>query len=294
METKEGAKRSVIETGTATNIYNYNKLVGIIIGFGPTYRPTDPQLEIGNMQKQAAEVNQAMNDVDFWLGTYKLAEDNRKNAFDQLLPTVTRVVGAAIAARLPENNIKHIKELVNKMRGRRKKPIEIIPLEPMENPQKHISVSQTSFTAQIEHFNKLIIYLAQIPKYAPQEQDLTVDGLNKLRDEMGTANDATTAADNTLYAMRRTRDELMYAKEIGLVPTALAAKQYIKAIFGATSWQYKEVSGIKFRNMKPQTVIVVPAQTYVGKSKETATTPENPTETSENPATTPENPAETQ
>ncbi|MDR1562577.1 MAG: hypothetical protein LBS54_05795 [Dysgonamonadaceae bacterium] len=279
METKERAKRSTTETGTATNIFNCNKLVGIIIGFGPTYQPPNPQLEIENMQKQAAEANQAMNDVDYWLATYKLAEDSRKSIFDKLLPTVTRVLGVAVAARLPENNINHIKELVHKMRGVRKKPIEIIPLEPGEDPQKHISVSQTSFTAQIEHLNKLIIYLAQIPKYTPSEQDLTINGLNSLRDEMGATNDATTAADRTLYAMRRTRDELMYAKEIGLVPTALAAKQYIKAIFGATSWQYKEVSGIKFRNIKTQKIIIVPAQTYVDKSKETAETPENPAET---------------
>ena len=47
---------------------------------------------------------------------------------------------------------------------------------------------------------------------------------------------------------RITRNEILYLPETGLIGVALSVKIYIKAIFGVTSPQYKQVSGLLFRN----------------------------------------------
>ena len=46
---------------------------------------------------------------------------------------------------------------------------------------------------------------------------------------------------------RISRNSVLYAENTGLVEIALEVKKYVKAIFGATSPQYKQVSGIKFK-----------------------------------------------
>ncbi|MDR1562607.1 MAG: hypothetical protein LBS54_05950 [Dysgonamonadaceae bacterium] len=262
MKSLDETRKSTAESGTATNIANYNKLIGKFIIFGPAYNPQNDLLKIPNMQEQSAKVQHSINDVDYWLAVSKIAEEKRKQVFQILLPTVTRVPAVAIALGMLESSVKHIKEIVKKMRGVRVKPI--LPTPPIEeiDPKKYISVSQTSFSEQIEHMNKLISYLEQQPKYTPAETDLKISGLNKLRDEMGATNDAAIEANNYLQEMRGIRDELMYASKTGMVDTALAAKEYVKAIFGAASWQYKEVRHIKFKNKKIQKNIVISSQTY--------------------------------
>jgi hypothetical protein len=262
MKISETKRKSTVDTGMSTNTANYNKLIGKLIIFVPAYNPQNDRLVIPNMKEQLANVQHSINDVDYWLAVSKIAEEKRKQVFQILLPTVTRVPAVAIALGLPEAAIKHIKEIVNKIRGTRIKPTP--PTPPLEDgePKKRISVSQTSFSEQIEHMNKLILYLEQQPLYKPAETDLKISGLSKLRDEMGVTNDAVIEANNYLQEMRGVRDELMYADEVGMIDTALAAKEYVKAIFGAASWQYKDVRHIRFRKKKIQKNIVVASQPF--------------------------------
>lgn len=51
-----------------------------------------------------------------------------------------------------------------------------------------------------------------------------------------------------LSNIRIARNEILYKLDTGLTDTALAVKNYIKAVFGATSPQYKQVSSLKFTN----------------------------------------------
>jgi len=43
---------------------------------------------------------------------------------------------------------------------------------------------------------------------------------------------------------------LLYTEGSGLVDVALAAKLYVKSVFGATSPQYKQISNIPFSRPK--------------------------------------------
>jgi hypothetical protein len=67
---------------------------------------------------------------------------------------------------------------------------------------------------------------------------------------MKTSNTAVINAYTTWSNARIVRNDLLYKKITGLVDVALECKNYVKSIYGATSSQYKQVSGLKFKKMK--------------------------------------------
>ena len=71
-----------------------------------------------------------------------------------------------------------------------------------------------------------------------------------LRDGMQTTNHAAVAAEISLTAARQERNRLLYAPGTGMMATGLAVKEYVKAVFGVSSQQYKEVRPISFKNQK--------------------------------------------
>jgi hypothetical protein len=56
---------------------------------------------------------------------------------------------------------------------------------------------------------------------------------------------------NTVVSNARiARDKALYAETTGVLDVAQDVKQYVKSLFGATSPQYKQVSGLKFNRPK--------------------------------------------
>ena len=86
--------------------------------------------------------------------------------------------------------------------------------------------------------------------YSPTEPDLTVTALNTLLDDMQATNSAAVKAEIPLTSSRQERDRLLYAPKTGMMATGLAVKEYVKAVFGVSSQQYKKVRQISFKNQK--------------------------------------------
>jgi 3-dehydroquinate synthase class II len=82
--------------------------------------------------------------------------------------------------------------------------------------------------------------------YTPNENDLQVTTLNSLLADLRARNKAVVAAITSLSNARIARDTLLYAANTGWYDTAQSVKQYLKSLVGATSPQYRQVSGIKF------------------------------------------------
>ena len=99
-----------------------------------------------------------------------------------------------------------------------------------------------------ENFSALIDLVSSVPSYTPNETDLSVASLATFRDNLQTANTNVTNAEVTYSNARISRNNTLYTKDTGLVDIAMDVKNYVKSIFGATSPQYKQVSGIKFTN----------------------------------------------
>jgi regulator of RNase E activity RraA len=88
--------------------------------------------------------------------------------------------------------------------------------------------------------------VSSIPSYTPNEAELTTASLTTFHASLQTANTNVINAEVTYSNARISRDNVLYAENTGLVDIASDVKKYVKAIFGATSPQYKQVSRIKF------------------------------------------------
>ena len=113
---------------------------------------------------------------------------------------------------------------------------------------KEVSSSQMSSDSRLENFDKLIQLLGSVTLYAPNEEDLKVTTLTALYNDLKTKNAAVVAATIPLSNARIARNEVLYKDLVGLHDLSLDVKTYIKSVFGATSPQYKQISGLKFTN----------------------------------------------
>jgi hypothetical protein len=240
---------SKIESGMNTYVGHFQLLIDVCAGFGTVYNPQVPALTIKALSTQLANVQTSINNVDLLMALYLVAEGTRRNKFAIVPPLSVRVQAAAIVLGLPDAILVHVKEVVRKIYGKRAKKLK--PEDKVNADGvavKHISVSQTSFNEQIEHFNQLIDLVASQSSYTPAENDLTVASLKTLLAEMREANEAVMRAVVPVTAARQERDRLIFEPKTGMIDTALTIKKYVKALFGTNSQQYKEVNHIKFKN----------------------------------------------
>jgi uncharacterized protein (DUF1810 family) len=239
---------SSVDSGINTYVGNFAKLIDKCESFGPVYSPVPGYLHIPMLRHKYGEVEITISEVDDVQARYIVAEGDRKKMFSSLPTLATRIQAAAIVLDLSGSVTVRIKEIVRKIRGKRARKIE--PDVEGEEPKKHISVSQVSFNEQIEHLNQLVSLLKSQPGYTPAEEELTIAYLEVLLNNMRAANARFIEAEVLLAAARQRRNHALYATKTGMMDTALAVKEYVKAVFGATSVEYKEVKHINFVNKK--------------------------------------------
>jgi len=87
-----------------------------------------------------------------------------------------------------------------------------------------------------------------IPQYLPNETNLTIAGLRDYHNRMEASNAAVLKAENDLSNARASRNKEFYDPQTGLVEIGKGDKLYIKAIFGPSSPEYRQVSGISFKS----------------------------------------------
>jgi len=182
------------------------------------------------------------------------AINGRDIVFSPLSKLIKRIVNAVDASSVPKQVVADVKTIARKIQGKRgsdKLPTVVDdPNTPEDESQKSISASQMSFDNRIENMDKLIQLLASQPGYAPNETDLKVTTLTTLLGDMKTKNTAVITALTPLSNARISRNTILYATGTGLVDIAGEVKKYVKSVFGGTSPQYKQVSGLKFTKVK--------------------------------------------
>jgi hypothetical protein len=112
------------------------------------------------------------------------------------------------------------------------------------------SSSQMSFDNRLDNLDKLIKLLATVPEYAPNETELSVDGLTTLYNDLSSKNFDVIYASVPLTNARIVRDQVLYTPLTGVIDISVDVKTYVKSVFGATSPQYKAISGLTLINRK--------------------------------------------
>lgn len=149
---------------------------------------------------------------------------------------------------LAVNNAKSVNK---KIQGASSKKTQIAQVDSENSTTSTgISTSQQSYDRLIDHFANLIEVLQQNNTYSPNENDLKLTSLqtklNHLQNKNTNLINAYTLYSNAMIE----RNQSLYNPLTGLVQTAKEVKQYVKSLFGATSPQYKQVSGLEFKIRK--------------------------------------------
>ncbi|MBK8951663.1 MAG: hypothetical protein IPM85_04375, partial [Chitinophagaceae bacterium] len=231
------------------NVANFEDLIAFCNGYS-TYNPTAASLSIASLGTKLTDARTALNGVIAAQTTFNNAVNVRKTAFEDLRPLATRVVNAFEACGADSEKVKDAKTINRKLQGTRATKKETAapanPGDPVP-ADNSISASQQSYDQQMEHFARLINLLTTTAAYAPNETEIN---LTSLATKLGVLQATNSGVSNAYVAWsnsRIARDSELYNPLTGLVAVAASVKKYIKSLFGSSSPQYKQVSGLQFR-----------------------------------------------
>jgi hypothetical protein len=164
----------------------------------------------------------------------------------------TRLIGSLQGAGVSEETLASCKAIKRRFHPPAKKTGNRPPLsavaegaQPEETASK--SVSQHDIDSIMANFQQLVIMATSDPMYKPNETELQTASLNTFVTLLKERNKAVAAAKTALMEANRAVDTLLYSKT-GIHGQAIAAKAYVKSLFGFSSAKYREVATIKFRN----------------------------------------------
>jgi hypothetical protein len=238
------------ETSHAKTVANFETLITNVTSFGRAYNPSREGLKLEALNTLSTAAKSVIETVNTVEAVFKNAKSARDAAFKPFNRLITRIGNALKASATTEEVDESAKSIFRKLLGQRatpKKSDEEKDAAKAEGKEivEHSS-SQMSYDNRLDNFDKLIKLLASVPEYAPNEAELKVESLITLYNDLYVKNKAIVSANATLSNARINRDRTLYTPLTGVVDISVDVKSYVKSVFGGTSPQYKEISGLTF------------------------------------------------
>lgn len=230
-------------TGHAKNVANFVTLIERITALGAAFNPSRASLALSALSTMSTEAQAVLITLDQAEPAYRLAVDAREEIFAPFSKLITRVNSAVKVSGASDEVQETVLTLVRLLQGRRAKAIKD---DDPDDDTEHKSASHMGYDERIENFYRLIQLLTSIAEYAPNEPELQLTALETLHTELVAKNTAVTQSEIPLANARIERNQILYAENTGLVDMALDVKEYVKSVFGASSPQYKAISGLRF------------------------------------------------
>jgi len=238
------------EKGHAKNVANLGTMITVASGFGTGYNPSKQSLTLPALNSLKEEAQECLKTINTHYINWSVAVDVQQQRFDGLNVLLTRVLGSVESGDASLAIRNGVKALTRKLKGTRirKQAADPSPAttESQEAKASAISTSRLSMDSRMENFEKLTQLLSEQPGYSPNEPDLQLTSLQALLADFRKSNEAVKSAQVLLSNARISRNKLFYDRETGLVKVASDVKKYVKSVFGATSPEYYQVSGIEF------------------------------------------------
>lgn len=258
-------KRSNSEVGHAKNVANLEDLFTRCGSFGPAFNPPRAELQVSSLQQKHQEAQMTLRHLFDCEVREQDATNNRKTAFKALRGLATRIINAMIACGVSPKSVEDARVIQRRITGGRtnkngtKTNLPTSEETAQDNTSESVateaestartnSTSRQSYDLLVEHLSKLNLLLQRESKYTPNEPDLQLSGLQGYEQQLRYLLTMVTTAETASEAARIRRKEVLYDETTGLVAVALQTKSYVKALFGNNSAQYKQISGIPFRN----------------------------------------------
>lgn len=234
------------ETGHARNVANLGTMIAFCVGYGGVYKPSNPVIEIPSLQNLLAQAQAALDDVQAKVAPWKNKVADRENVYLGIRPLTTQILAAFDASGAAANKVDNMKTFQRQVHGARAKALPLDDPATPEDESKGNSVAHLSYVQVAESFSQMIQIAMAEPVYAPNEAHLQIATLQARLAAMEAANTDVVDAAVPLSNSRISRNEVLYTDDTGLCDVAALVKKYVKSIYGATSPQYEQVSGLKF------------------------------------------------
>lgn len=249
-ENIRNGKRSASETGHAKNIANFQHLLAFVKAYGETYNPTKETLKIPQLEAILADAEAKLAEVITQNTAYNNKVNERFTAFSGLKSLSTRLINALQTTDASHQVINDAKGFNRKMQGQRAPTTTATVADPNTPAPNMISVSQQSYTQQLQHLAGIITVLKSEPSYTPNEADLQIITLEAKQNELAIKNNEVSTAYVNVSNSRIARNTTLYTNPESIFTIASEVKKYIKSIFGATSPEFAQVKGIEFKKPK--------------------------------------------
>ncbi len=245
---------STSEGGHPRNVANFGKLISECTGYSAGYNPSNPDISLESMRTLLTGSQGTLDSLNSGIPAYNNAIAARELAFKPLSKLITRVINALKATSAPDEIISKVVTLVRKLQGRRASA-KLTEEEKQEliaqgKEVNEISSSQLSFDNRLNNLDQFIKLLASIPEYSPNETELQVTTLTAMLEDLKQKNNAAVEAASPVNLARIARNDILYRENTGLVDVALSAKRYVKSVYGASSPEYRLISGLVFKRYK--------------------------------------------
>lgn len=245
--------KSISETGHVKNVANFEDLISFCTAYQENYNPTKTSITLAALNAQFQLAQSKITKVTKTKNAFDNATGVRQTTFAALKPLATKVINALDATDALPTVIKDAKTINRKLQGGRattkSKPTDAIPLTEAAGETTTISVSQQSYDRLIDSFDRLIDVVDAEISYNPNEANLKVTFLQTVLADLQTANSMVINKYTDYSNARIDRDKTFYTAIDCLLETAQNVKKYIKSVYGATSPEYKQISGLKFTRL---------------------------------------------
>lgn len=239
---------STSEVGHAKNVANFEDLIEFVNSYGTNYNPSKRALQSNELNSLLEKAKLKLNGVIVQNTAFNNAVNERATAFSNVRKLSTRLINALEVTDASEKTVKDAKGFNQKIQGKRANTTPK-PVDPDAPAPKTISTSQQSFDQIIQHLTGLKEVLRAESSYSPNEVELQVRTINDKIEALDRSNKLVAAAFTSISNTRIDRNETLYNSQDALTTVAQEVKKYIKSVYGATSPQYKQVSGISFRKV---------------------------------------------
>lgn len=234
------------ETTDMKNMNNYKQLTNIV-KVDAAWKPSNPVLEIAAMEAQQADCLDAVNAITPVLAPQKININNRQEIFESFEPMVRRSRNILKSSGASEAEIADAETWARKILGTRAKPVPVDnPDTPANEATTSHSASQLSYDSLLGNMTGYRDMLANVTKYTPNEADVKITAFDAKIADAGAATAAVLAGNVPVINARQTRDGKLYTNENCAYEVFRMAKEYYKGLHGASSPQYKAISGLSF------------------------------------------------
>ena len=237
---------STSEVGHAKNIANLNVLNTNIAALGAMYNPSNPKLNLVNLQNVYTSALAQQESVNNLVAPYSVAVNERELIFKPLNAELTKLRKAYKATEgVSQAHLEDFMTIVRKLKGVRK-----ITLSTSTNPEEEQiahSTSQLSYDQRTNNMDMLISLLQNTPNYSPNETEYKIGTYLAKKAAMLQKTQAVLDTYIPLNTARSARNNTLYISNDNLVDLAHKAKDYLYTILDANSVQYKAISKIKFK-----------------------------------------------